>query len=62
MNTIRSNLMERERYSPYCGNWECSKMPKTEFNGEQFKCNSCGWVSRFPENFIKKYKNKWDIK
>lgn len=49
-----------EGYSPYCP--QCSVMPRTFFNGEQFQCPNCGWVSQFPEDFIERYKNKWKIK
>lgn len=47
---VRENLMTREGYSPYC--LQCSVMPRTFFNGEQFQCPNCGWVSQFPEDFI----------
>lgn len=56
---VRKNLMTRAGYSPYCGNMDCRTMPRTEFNGEQFRCSYCGWVSEFPSDFIKKYKAKW---
>lgn len=56
---IRDNLMVRELYTPYCGNENCPKMPRTFFNGDQFKCHICGWVSEFPIEFIKDYKEKW---
>ena len=39
----------------------CSN-PRTKFNGEQFICRECGWVSEFPKEFIDKYKLKWNIK
>lgn len=35
-------------------------MPRTFFNGKQFQCPYCGWVSSFPEDFIKRYKEKWN--
>lgn len=34
-------------------------MPRTFFNGHQFQCPYCGWISKFPEDFIKRYKEKW---
>lgn len=60
MSIVRRNLMEREGYSPYCGG-ECLQMPRTQFDGQQFKC-SCGWRSEFPSDFIHKYKEKWSRK
>ena len=62
MSIIRDNLMEREGYAPYCGNGDHCTMPRSEFNGEQFKCPRCGWTSTFPAEFIDKYKKKWGIK
>lgn len=56
---IRNNLMTQKGYTPYCGsNGRCS-MPRTEFNGKQFVCKQCGWVSEFPESFIKQYVKHW---
>ena len=52
--------MTREGYTPYCGNMEKYSMPRTFFNGKQFQCPYCGWVSSFPEDFIKRYKEKWN--
>lgn len=68
-NTIvRENLMTEEGYRPYCGNpaprtgkGGCDN-PRTKWNGNQFYCPRCGWLSNFPEDFIKRYKTKWDIK
>ena len=59
---VRENLMTREGYSPYCGsNWydRCFN-PRTKFNGSQFVCPKCGWQSNFPQDFIDRYKNKWN--
>ena len=62
-NTIvRENLMTRKGYTPYCGNDNCSVMPRTIFNGKQFKCPFCNWISEFPNDFITKYKDKWNEK
>lgn len=59
---VRDNLMNEKGYSPYCGAEVCFKgMPRTTFNGYQFKC-SCGWVSEFPLKFIKRYRDKWNLK
>lgn len=59
MSLIRDNIMTRKNYSPYCGNDECKKMPRSPFNGHQFECRTCGWQSEFPKDFIEKYKDKW---
>lgn len=58
---VRSNLMEREGYEPYCGfhteGFVC--MQRAKFDGEQFKCASCGWRSSYESEFIQQYKAKW---
>ena len=53
--------MSRSGYSPYCGNDnKCAgRWPRTKFNGSQFVCKSCGWISNFDEEFINRYINKW---
>lgn len=66
---VRENLMTVLNYTPYCGailptkgSYEqktCST-PRTIFNGDQFYCPSCGWVSKFPKEFIDRYKLKWN--
>lgn len=61
MSIVRDNLMNEEGYSPYCGNGSCPTSPRTYFNGSQFQCPHCRWVSRFPDEFIEEYKEKWDI-
>lgn len=66
-STVRNNLMNRIGYSPYCGSELCSprttyspeRWPRTKFNSEQFVCPKCGWISEFPEDFIKRYKERW---
>jgi hypothetical protein len=57
---VRNNLMKRPDYRPYCGNEHavCS-MPRTIWNGEQFKCPECRWESLFPADFIEPYKARW---
>jgi hypothetical protein len=57
---IRENLMIKKDYSPYCGN-SCKTMPRIVFNGKQFICPHCRWISSFPKEFILKYKLKWNI-
>lgn len=59
---IRDNLMSREGYSPYCPNTRCSIMERTAWNGHQFKCHRCGWESRFEDEFIAEYKERWGLK
>lgn len=61
MSTVKDNLMNRSGYSPYCGGERCTLIPRTNFNGEQFVCRSCGWKSGFDKEFIDKYKAKWNI-
>ena len=61
-NVVRNNLMTRKGYTPYCGDDYCKAMPRTWFNGEQFVCPKCNWISDFPAYFILTYKHKWGIK
>jgi predicted RNA-binding Zn-ribbon protein involved in translation (DUF1610 family) len=67
LTIVRENLMNEDKYSPYCGNnisrnekGGCDN-PRTHFNGKQFVCPKCGWVSKFPIKFINKYKLKWNL-
>ncbi len=62
---VRENLMTEEGYTGFCGN-NISRLekggcdnPRTKWNGEQFFCPSCGWVSQFPADFIVRYKERW---
>jgi hypothetical protein len=58
---VRNNLMTREGYTPYCGDYNCMKgMPRTKWNKEkeQFVC-SCGWTSNIAPDFIQRYKERW---
>ena len=65
---VRENLMTKEGYTGYCGSKLCAartptspdRWPRTKWNGEQFVCPKCGWTSQFPEDFIKRYKAKWN--
>lgn len=59
MSVVRHNLMTRPGYTPYCGAMECIRMPRTNFDGEQFVCPSCGWRSLLEPEFIQQYKSKW---
>jgi predicted RNA-binding Zn-ribbon protein involved in translation (DUF1610 family) len=64
---VRENLMTQQYYTGYCGNnlprnaWGGCDNPRTRFNGEQFVCPKCGWVSQYPADFIAKYKAKWNL-
>ena len=60
VSVVRRNLMTVPGYSPYCGAM-CRVMPRTRFNGMQFVCPCCGWVSLFPQEFIDEYKKKWGL-
>jgi hypothetical protein len=52
--------MKQKGYSPYCGDESgLCPLPRTHFDGEQFVCKHCGWMSRFPADFINEYKEKW---
>ncbi|WP_414609265.1 hypothetical protein [Stenotrophomonas pavanii] len=56
---VRNNLLNREGYTPYCGEVHCTAgMPRTTWDGEQFRCR-CGWRSSFPAEFIADYKAAW---
>ncbi len=61
MSVVRHNLMNREGYTPYCGNDVCHfRWPRTTFKDNQFHCR-CGWVSQFENQFIAAYKQKWNL-
>ena len=68
--TVRENLMSQLGYTPYCGNPICRHEPRGCSNPrtvwgkllDQFICPECGWISAFPEDFIKRYKEQWGIK
>ncbi len=63
LTVVRENLMNIEGYSGYCGEMEkCTKgMPRTKWNKEknQFTCD-CGWISKYPDDFIQRYKKRWN--
>lgn len=54
VSMVRRNLLTVPGYTPYCGA-QCSSMPRTRFDGEQFKCGDCGWSSSFEAEFIQAY-------
>lgn len=67
LTIVRENLMNEKGYTGYCGN----NIPRPERGGcsnprtkwipalNQFLCPECGWVSQYPDDFIKRYKEKW---
>lgn len=59
---MRQKLMDEKDYMPYCGNSACTEMPRTYWSRvtKQFICPCCGWVSKFPEDFIERYIKKWN--
>jgi hypothetical protein len=59
---VRENLMTQEGYRPYCGSLNGCDNPRTSWNGEQFVCPYCGWTSQFPNDFISRYKDKWNLR
>lgn len=66
---VRQNLINEKEYTPYCGNnlprYAVSgcRNPRTVWNPllNQFICHECGWISKFPDDFIEKYKSKWGL-
>ena len=63
ISTVRENLMNEKGYSPFCGAVRCLfSMPRSKWDADknQFTCR-CGWVSEFPQDFIKRYKKKWNL-
>ena len=56
LSKVRKNLLTIGEYTPYCVSDNCSKNPRTFFNGKQFTCASCGWESDFSVIFTDKYK------
>jgi hypothetical protein len=68
-STVRDNLMTREGYTPYCASELCAprtmnspdRWLRTNFNGEQFVCPKCNWISKVPKDFIDRYKAKWNL-
>lgn len=64
---VRENLMNVPGYTPYCGSniprppvGNGCDNPRTVFNGEQFICPKCSWISDFPKDFIDRYISKWN--
>lgn len=55
LSLVQNNLLTRVGYAPYCGNVRCKTLKRTDFNGDQFTCFSCGWVSKHSIAFLNKY-------
>jgi hypothetical protein len=69
LTIVRENLMNKPDYTGYCGNNiarhkpdGCSN-PRTRYikGLGQFQCPECGWISQYPDDFIKRYKEKWNL-
>jgi len=66
-SVVRNNLMTKEHYTGYCGSELCEerspaspdRWPRTIWNGSQFYCPKCGWISQYPDDFIARYKKRW---
>ena len=56
--SVRHKFMNEQDYAPYCGNGSC--MGRAPFNGKQFQCVRCNWISQYPNDFLIRYKKKWD--
>lgn len=64
----RQNLMDNANYRPFCGNLIPREVrhscygPRTELRPDgQFICPNCKWVSTFPADFIKRYKERHNL-
>ncbi len=55
--------MDDINYRPYCGTNKSCSQPRTEYRtyDSQFICPECKWISSFPEDFIKRYKEKHNL-
>lgn len=62
---VRQNLMDDKNYRPYCGSNiinDCYN-PRTELRPDgQFICPNCKWISKFDNDFVKRYKQKHGLK
>jgi len=61
---VRQNLMDDKNYRPYCGSTHLGCYgPRVEYrvSDGQFICPNCKWISSFPEDFIKRYKQKHSL-
>ncbi len=62
MTVIEENLLTVLDYTPYCGNQISSRdiggcdNPRLRFNGVQFSCPACSYMTDFEPEFIGRYK------
>jgi len=57
MSIVHGEVTNSKGYTPRCGSISCHDgCPITQFNGKQFVCPSCGWVSHLHKDFIQQYK------
>lgn len=68
--TVRQNMMDDVHYRPYCAsvipghpNYMSCSSPRMiwDLMLSQMKCPDCGWISEYPEDFIKRYKEKHSL-
>lgn len=58
---VRTNMMEDKNYTPYC--MKCPGLQRFgRFNGKQMVCPQCKTETKFPLEFIERYKAKHDLK
>ncbi len=58
----RENMMRDKNYVPYCGSChEMSRMMRND-NNDGCICPVCDWSFTFPEEFMKRYNEKWETK
>ncbi len=56
MSIVRENLLKRKGYTPYCGGeYNICRLPRTVFDGAQFKCPHCNFRTGFEPEFIAEY-------
>lgn len=60
LSIVRQNLMDDKNYRPYCGAIiSFCYNPRTELRPDgQFICPNCKWISSYPDDFVKRYKEK----
>ena len=57
---VRTNMMEDKDYTPYCV--PCPSLQRFgKFDGEQMTCPNCGVKTKFPIEFIQRFKAKHNI-
>lgn len=59
---MKNKLLTEQGYMPYCGGTQCATLRRTRFNGRQFVASCCNWTSVYSYAFIKRYKEKWNLK